>query len=74
MQFIDWLLLLLTSFHFDFHQLEIDAGDELTEDFLREELHPSKSLNRPKFAKPKGPANRGAKRLTKPASNGDGED
>jgi len=49
-------------------RIEIDSGSELTEEFLREELHPTKSLNRPKFAKPKGPPNRGAKRLTKPSS------
>jgi twinfilin-like protein len=49
-------------------RIEIEFGSELTEEFLREELHPTKSLNRPQFAKPKGPANRGAKRLTK--SNG----
>ncbi|ODM92108.1 Twinfilin-1 [Orchesella cincta] len=46
-------------------RMEIDSGTELTEDFLREEIHPTKSLNRPMFAKPKGPPNRGAKRLTK---------
>jgi len=52
-------------------RIEIESGSELTEDFLREELHPTKSLNRPKFAKPKGPANRGAKRLTKSNPNED---
>ncbi|XP_046402912.1 twinfilin [Ischnura elegans] len=46
-------------------KMEIDSGSELTEDFLQEELHPKKNLHRPKFAKPKGPPNRGAKRLTK---------
>jgi twinfilin-like protein len=38
-----------------------------------EELYPTKSLNRPKFAKPKGPANRGAKRITKIEGGGDGD-
>ncbi|OAD54249.1 Twinfilin [Eufriesea mexicana] len=47
------------------HMLEIDDGRELTEDFLQEELHPKINLHRPKFAKPKGPPGRGAKRLTK---------
>lgn len=47
-------------------QLEIDSGSELTEEFLQEELHPKKMLHRPAFAKPKGPPNRGARRLTKP--------
>jgi len=46
-------------------RMEIASGNELTEAFLHEELHPTKSLNRPLFAKPKGPPNRGAKRLTK---------
>lgn len=47
-------------------RLEIDDGDELTEEFLMEELHPKKILHRPQFAKPKGPPNRGPKRLTRP--------
>nr|CAD7200376.1 unnamed protein product [Timema douglasi]CAD7395128.1 unnamed protein product [Timema poppensis] len=46
-------------------KLEIDSGEELTEAFLQDEIHPKKNLHRPKFAKPKGPPNRGAKRLTK---------
>lgn len=46
-------------------KLEIDNGNELTEDFLQDELHPKKILHRPQFAKPKGPPNRGAKRLLK---------
>ena len=55
-------------------QLEIDSGAELTAAFLQEELHPTKSLNRPKFAKPKGPQNRGGKRITKITAGGDGVD
>ncbi|KAI5756249.1 twinfilin isoform X2 [Diaphorina citri] len=47
-------------------KLEIDSGSELTEEFLLEELHPKKTAERPKFDKPKGPPNRGAKRITKP--------
>uniref|UniRef100_A0A1B6LI65 Twinfilin n=1 Tax=Graphocephala atropunctata TaxID=36148 RepID=A0A1B6LI65_9HEMI len=46
-------------------KLEIDSGSELTEEFLQDELHPKRNLHRPKFEKPKGPPNRGAKRLTK---------
>lgn len=46
-------------------QVEIGEGSELTEEFLLEELHPQQCLHRPKFNKPKGPANRGNKRLTK---------
>lgn len=44
-------------------KLELDSGDELTEDYLLDELHPKKLLHRPQFAKPKGPQNRGARRL-----------
>lgn len=47
-------------------KLEIDGGSELTEEFLQDELHPKKILHRPAFAKPKGPPNRGAKRMTRP--------
>lgn len=46
-------------------QIEIDSGSELTEQFLYEELHPTNSLHRPKFSRPKGPPGRGPKRLTK---------
>ena len=46
-------------------QLEIDDGKELTEEFLYDEIHPKRNLHRPAFAKPKGPPNRGAKRITK---------
>ncbi|XP_030371347.1 twinfilin [Scaptodrosophila lebanonensis] len=47
-------------------KLEIDHGNELTEASLQDELHPKKILHRPVFAKPKGPPNRGAKRMTRP--------
>lgn len=50
-------------------QLEIDNGSELTEDYLQDELHPKRILHRPQFSKPKGPPNRGAKRLTKPQTD-----
>lgn len=46
-------------------KIEIDNGEELTEAFLQDELHPKKILHRPQFAKPKGPPNRGAKRIMK---------
>jgi len=45
-------------------KLEVDSGDELTEEFLLSELHPVKSLNRPKFSKP-APPSRGNRRMTK---------
>ena len=45
-------------------QLEIENGDELTEDFLYEEVHPKQHAHKQAFAKPKGPAGkRGHKRL-----------
>lgn len=47
-------------------QLEIDSGSELSEEFFQDELHPKTMLHRPQFAKPEGPKNRGAKRLTRP--------
>lgn len=47
-------------------RLEIDEGKELTEEYLYDEIHPKRNLHRPAFAKPKGPPNRGAKRITKP--------
>lgn len=46
-------------------KIEVDSGAELTEEFLQDEVHPKKILHRPAFAKPKGPANRGPKRLTR---------
>lgn len=46
-------------------QLEIGSDEELTEDYLIDEIHPKKVVDKPKFEKPKGPPSRGAKRLTK---------
>ncbi|XP_049788723.1 twinfilin [Schistocerca nitens] len=46
-------------------KMEIDGGDELTEAALYDAIHPKTNLHQPKFAKPKGPPNRGAKRLTR---------
>jgi len=45
-------------------KVEVDGGSELTEEFLHNELHPVKSLNKPKFAKPAAPS-RGKRRITK---------
>jgi len=50
-------------------KIEISDGAELTEEFLQDELHPKKILHRPKFAKPKPPPGRGAKRMTKGEGN-----
>lgn len=47
-------------------KLEIDDGDELTEQFLYDEVHPKQHAHRQAFAKPRGPAGkRGHKRLIK---------
>ncbi len=51
--------------NFFFLQLEIGADEELTEDYLIDEIYPKKVVDKPKFEKPKGPPSRGAKRLTK---------
>ncbi|KAE8615780.1 hypothetical protein XENTR_v10008615 [Xenopus tropicalis] len=45
-------------------KIEIDNGDELTPDFLYEEVHPKQHAHKQNFAKPKGPAGkRGIRRL-----------
>lgn len=47
-------------------KLEIDDGDELTEEFLHDEVHPKQHAHKQAFAKPRGPAGkRGHKRLIK---------
>lgn len=47
-------------------QLEIDDGDELTDEFLHDEVHPKQQEHKQAFAKPRGPAGkRGHKRLIK---------
>uniref|UniRef100_A0A8C9ZSH2 Twinfilin n=1 Tax=Sander lucioperca TaxID=283035 RepID=A0A8C9ZSH2_SANLU len=49
-------------------KLEIDNGDELTEEFLYDEVHPKQHAHKQAFAKPRGPAGkRGHKRLIKGA-------
>lgn len=45
-------------------KVEVDSGEELTEEFIMGELHPIKNLHKPKFSKP-APPSRGARRLTK---------
>ncbi|KAF5928600.1 hypothetical protein HPG69_015207 [Diceros bicornis minor] len=45
-------------------KIEIDNGDELTAEFLYEEVHPKQHAHKQSFAKPKGPAGkRGIRRL-----------
>uniref|UniRef100_A0A3B5M357 Twinfilin n=1 Tax=Xiphophorus couchianus TaxID=32473 RepID=A0A3B5M357_9TELE len=49
-------------------KLEIEDGDELTEEFLYNEVHPKQYAHKQAFAKPRGPAGkRGHKRLIKGA-------
>jgi len=43
-------------------RIEVDSPEEITADFLVSELHPVKSLNRPKFAKPAPPGRAGGAR------------
>ncbi|XP_026523428.1 twinfilin-1 [Notechis scutatus] len=45
-------------------KIEIDDGDELTAEFLYEEVHPKQHAHKQNFAKPKGPVGkRGIRRL-----------
>ncbi|ELU12338.1 hypothetical protein CAPTEDRAFT_150315 [Capitella teleta] len=46
-------------------KLEIDDPAEVTEDFIYAEVHPAKNIVKTQFARPKGPAGRGPKRMTK---------
>lgn len=46
-------------------KIEIDDGKELTYDHLYEEIHPPVNIVKRQFAKPKAPAGRGPKRMTK---------
>lgn len=50
---------------FTYFQLEVESGEEITHDYLIDAIHPKKIIYQTKFARPKGPTNRGAKRLTK---------
>uniref|UniRef100_A0A8D3AZM6 Twinfilin n=1 Tax=Scophthalmus maximus TaxID=52904 RepID=A0A8D3AZM6_SCOMX len=62
---------LLEEVEKDYHleiikKLEIEIGDELTEEFLYDEVHPKQHAHKQAFAKPRGPAGkRGHKRLIK---------
>nr|XP_032825492.1 twinfilin-2-like [Petromyzon marinus] len=56
-------------------KIEIENRDELTEDFLYEEVHPKQHAYKPAFAKPRGPTGkRGVKRITKSPGEGGGDD
>uniref|UniRef100_A0A674ARS5 Twinfilin n=1 Tax=Salmo trutta TaxID=8032 RepID=A0A674ARS5_SALTR len=54
-------------------KMEIDNGDELTEEFLYDVVHPKQHAFQQAFAKPCGPAEkRGSKRLIKGPADGEG--
>ncbi|XP_022526993.2 twinfilin-1b [Astyanax mexicanus] len=56
-------------------KLEIDNGDELTSDYMYEEVHPKQHAHKQAFAKPKGPTGkRGGRRITRPPGDGDDDD
>ncbi|XP_060931993.1 twinfilin-1a [Limanda limanda] len=56
-------------------KLEIDNGDELTSDFMYEEVHPKQHAHKQAFAKPKGPAGKkGFRRITRPPGDGKEDD
>ncbi|XP_005993241.1 twinfilin-1 [Latimeria chalumnae] len=53
-------------------KIEIDNGDELTADFLYEEIHPKHQAHKQNFAKPKGPTGkRGNRRLIRGPADGE---
>uniref|UniRef100_A0AAY4E3T2 ADF-H domain-containing protein n=1 Tax=Denticeps clupeoides TaxID=299321 RepID=A0AAY4E3T2_9TELE len=70
---------LLEEVERDYHlevakKMEIDSGDELTEEFLYEEVHPKQHAHKQAFAKPRGPAGkRGNKRLIRGGGGENGE-
>ncbi|KAK3517829.1 hypothetical protein QTP70_021020 [Hemibagrus guttatus] len=56
-------------------KLEIDNGDDLTSDFMYEEVHPKQHAHKQAFAKPKGPTGkRGGRRITRPPGDAGDED
>ncbi|KAJ8249999.1 hypothetical protein COCON_G00232150 [Conger conger] len=56
-------------------KIEIDDSDELTADFLYDEVHPKQHAHKQKFAKPKGPTGkRGGRRMIRPPGEDEDED
>ncbi|XP_030636976.1 twinfilin-1b [Chanos chanos] len=56
-------------------KLEIDNGDDLTSEYLYEEVHPKQHAHKQAFAKPKGPAGkRGGRRITRMPGDADYDD
>lgn len=71
--FVAWII--CSQFPLSVSQLEIDNGDEVTSDFLYEEVHPKQHAHKQAFAKPRGPAGkRGYRRITRPPAEGEEED
>lgn len=57
--------------HKFFFQLEIDDPNELTENYIYDEVHPKKNVARTAFPKPKGPTGRGPRRMPRPQDSWD---
>lgn len=69
------LIFLMHFLNISVSQLEIENGEELTSDFLYEEVHPKQHAHKQRFAKPKGPAGKkGGRRITRPPGEREEED
>ncbi|XP_062339006.1 twinfilin-1b [Osmerus eperlanus] len=56
-------------------KMEIDNGDDLTGDFLYEEVHPKQHAHKQAFAKPRGPpGKKGGRRITRAPGKGDADE
>ncbi|MBN3298385.1 TWF1 protein, partial [Amia calva] len=56
-------------------KIEIESGEELTADFLYDEVHPKQHAHKQAFAKPKGPTGkRGVRRMIRPPGEEDDEE
>ncbi|XP_078138154.1 twinfilin-1b [Centroberyx gerrardi] len=56
-------------------KMEVDCGDDLTADFLYEEVHPKQHAHKQAFAKPKGPTGKkGVRRITRLPGHRDADD
>lgn len=63
------------AWHVKFLQLEIDNGDDLTSDFMYEEVHPKQHAHKQAFAKPRGPTGKkGGRRITRAPGDARDED
>ena len=51
-------------------QLEVSVGEDIVNDeYLYNEVHPPKNVAKSAFARPKGPAKKGPRRITKPTTD-----